>query len=230
MHEELVWHDGDMPYSPRFGDHYYTREGGRAEVHHVFLGGNGLPHRWRGRSFFRIGELGFGTALNLIETWYAWRSERASGQQLEFVSFEAYPLRAGDIARALAAWPDLNSLVAEFLSHWPVEPAESSAIEVDLDCQTRLRLIVGDVRTTMAQMAGEVDAWYLDGFAPSRNPQMWEAGLLKAVRDRTAPTGTFATYSAAGWVRRNLAAAGFQVEKVPGYGSKREMLRGQASC
>jgi tRNA U34 5-methylaminomethyl-2-thiouridine-forming methyltransferase MnmC len=110
--DELTWLDGDMPYSQRFGDHFYSRADGRAECGHVFMGGNGLPERWTEGGDFTIGELGFGTGLNFLETWRRWRECRKPGAILDFVSFEAFPMEGEAIGRALAHWPELEDLAA----------------------------------------------------------------------------------------------------------------------
>ncbi|QKV17769.1 tRNA (5-methylaminomethyl-2-thiouridine)(34)-methyltransferase MnmD [Oricola thermophila] len=222
--DELSWLDGDMPYSTRFGDHFYSRADGRAECGHVFMGGNGLPERWAGADRFTIGELGFGTGLNFLETWRAWRECRVPGQVLDFVSFEAFPMEEKAIERALVHWPQLTGLKESLLRHWPglgIPPTRWK-----MDEQTGLTVIVGDALNGVSGWSGAADAWYLDGFAPARNPEMWSAELMQAVADRTRPGGTFASYTAAGWVRRNLEAAGFTVTKRPGHAGKREMICG----
>ncbi len=213
-----------MPFSPRFGDHFYAREDGRSETAHVFLGYNGLPARWAHASSFVIGELGFGTGLNLFETWRQWINVRRDSQQLTFVSFEAYPMRAGDIRLAISRWPELMPLCEAFLADWPDAP--EGVVRIRLDPQTTVEIRIGPALSGVEAWDSAADAWYLDGFAPARNPDMWSADLMAAVAAHTAAGGTFATYTAAGWVRRNLAAAGFSVAKVAGHGRKREMLAG----
>ena len=223
--DALEWIDGNMPFSPRFGDHFYAREDGRAESAHVFLGHNGLPERWQDGKDFTVGELGFGTGLNLLETWRQWIGARRDGQRLAFVSFEAFPMRADDIRMAISRWPDLLPLCEVFLAQWPEQP--DGLVSIALDGQTTAEIRIGPAHDGVLGWQGRADAWYLDGFAPARNPEMWSAGLIAAVAAHTAPGGTFATYTAAGWVRRNLEAAGFSVEKLPGHGRKREMLAGR---
>lgn len=224
-HDVLSWLDGDMPFSERFGDHFYSQTGGQAECWHVFMGGNGLPERWAGGGDFTIGELGFGTGLNFIETWRRWRETRPAEGVLSYVSFEAFPMSADQIRRALSPWPDLDGLAGDLLGQWPTLTTSPSIWK--MDGQTVLTVVVGDALGGVRDWAGAADAWYLDGFAPSKNPQMWSAELMQAVADRTRPGGTFASYTAAGWVRRNLQAAGFTVEKRPGHAGKREMIRGE---
>lgn len=221
--DELSWLDGDMPFSRRFGDHFYSRADGRAECHHVFMGGNGLPDRWSAGDF-TLGELGFGTGLNFLETWRTWRDCRKPGHTLDFVSFEAFPMEEAAIRRALAAWPELTPLMDVLVERWSSLSREPSRWA--MDDQTGLTVVVGDALDGVRRWIGSADGWYLDGFAPSKNPEMWSAELMQAVANRTRHGGTFASYTAAGWVRRNLEAAGFAVEKCPGHAGKREMIRG----
>lgn len=213
----LDWRDGATPVSRRFGDPYFSDAGGLAEARHVFLAGNGLPERFR--PGFEIGELGFGTGLNALAAWDAWLESRQAGD-LGFTSFEAWPLATADMGRALAAWPELAGRAEALLA-----ALEAGARAIRLD-GLRLTLVTGDARATLPGWTGRADAWFLDGFSPARNPEMWEPGLLAAVAARTAPGGTCATWSAAGHVRESLAAAGFAVERGPGFGRKRHMTRG----
>ena len=220
----MRWTDGDMPFSERFGDHFYAREDGRAETAHVFIGQNRLPERWPRCRGCTIAELGFGTGLNFLETWRHWISARPEGARLDFVSFEAFPMRGAQIARAIGRWPDLEPLCERLVSRWP--PLGGAPVRWPMDEQTTLTVHVGDASARVGAWEDAAHAWYLDGFAPARNPDMWSTELMRAVFERTAPGGTFATYTAAGWVRRNLKAAGFVVEKRPGFGTKRDMMAG----
>ncbi|MGJ8571858.1 MAG: tRNA (5-methylaminomethyl-2-thiouridine)(34)-methyltransferase MnmD [Hoeflea sp.] len=227
QHGPLSWHAGDMPYSEEFGDFYYSKADGRAECRHVFLAANGLPERFAGKQHFVIAELGFGTGLNFIETWSAWEATAPAGSQLEFHSFELRLLGRDEIERALAAWPDLSEKVRELTARWPNQPAGD--VQIDFLCQDksiRLHIHSGLALETLTSAGFAADAWFLDGFSPARNPGMWSTQLMQAVADHTVEGGTFATYSAAGWVRRNLQAAGFKVEKRPGHTGKRDMTVG----
>lgn len=217
MHDQspaLDWRDtplGAVPVSTRFEDPYYSLDDGPAETMHVFVNGNDLGARW-GKSL-HVAELGFGTGLNFLVTWTAWdRAGRPA--PLRFTSFEAYPLPRTDMTRALSAFPTLAPEAAGLLAH--LEGA-------DLPDGLSLELVVGDARQTVPRWQGMADAWFLDGFAPARNPELWEPGLLHAVARHTSPGGTAATYSAAGHVRAGLATAGFVVSRSPGYGRKRHM-------
>ncbi|NNE87584.1 MAG: tRNA (5-methylaminomethyl-2-thiouridine)(34)-methyltransferase MnmD [Silicimonas sp.] len=213
---EIEWTDG-VPVARAFDDPYFSKRDGLAEARHVFLDGNGLPARFR--PGFHIAELGFGTGLNALAALDAWRKAGCDGP-LRFTSFELFPLRATDAMRALEAFPDVADLAAPILS----------ALEGDCVVQTddlHLTLIIGDARETLLEWQDQADAWFLDGFAPARNPELWEPELLSHVARHTTPEGSFATYTAAGAVRRALSEAGFEVERVPGFGSKRHMTKGR---
>lgn len=232
--QPLDWHDGDMPYSKQFGDHFYCRTDGRMECGHVFLAGNTLPERWLERRSpagdsmnpdFRIGELGFGTGLNFCETWRQWKLFRAPGAHLHFMSFELYPMKREEIDRALSRWPEIEAERRALTAAWPDAPAEK--VDLSMDDQTRLTVVCGPALEGVTGADPGFNAWFLDGFAPSRNPDMWSPELMRAIYEKTAPSGTFGTYAAAGFVRRNLQTAGFTVERRPGFAGKREMLCGK---
>jgi tRNA U34 5-methylaminomethyl-2-thiouridine-forming methyltransferase MnmC len=213
----LDWRDGVIPVSTRFDDPYFSIANGLDETRHVFLNGNGLPARFR--PGFHIAELGFGTGLNMLAALLAWRDAAIPGP-LRFTSFEAYPLTARDIARALRAFPEAEAIAAPFLAQW----AEGrTALVFD---GMEAGIIIGDARTTLPAWPHKADAWFLDGFSPARNPELWSDTLMHSVAAHTLPQGTFATYTAAGHVRRALQAAGFQVERRKGHGSKRHMSAG----
>ncbi|NNL35762.1 MAG: tRNA (5-methylaminomethyl-2-thiouridine)(34)-methyltransferase MnmD [Silicimonas sp.] len=216
QHPDLDWR-GDVPIARRFDDPYFSLEDGWAETRHVFLDGNGLPGRFA--DGFQIAELGFGTGLNAFAALAAWRAAEVKGT-LNFTSFERYPMGADQMARALSVYPDLAALAEPFLAC-----ADDWRDPVALD-GFRLEVIVGDARTTLADWRGQADAWFLDGFAPSRNPEMWQDDLLRDIARHTPAGGTLATYTAAGAVRRGLEAAGFVIERRPGFGRKRHMTAG----
>lgn len=203
----IDWPDGRTPVSRRFDDPYFSVDDGLAETGHVFVAGNGLPARFGGA--FHIGELGFGTGLNLLVTWAAWAAAGSPGH-LTYSSFEAYPMAPADQARALSAFPALAPYAMQLATG-------------TLPPNLTLHIIHGDVRETLPVWEGRADAWFLDGFSPARNPQMWGADLMLQVGLHTAPGGTAASYTAAGHVRRALACAGFAVTRQPGYGRKRHM-------
>ncbi len=214
----IDWQAGTVPVSRRYRDPYYALSDGLAEARHVFLAGNGLPARFR--PGFHIAELGFGTGLNMLAAWLAWGDAGCDGP-LRFTSFEAHPLPAEVIARALAAFPGAAAVAGPFLDAWA-----GGARRFDLPGLS-VEVIEGDARATLPGWEGRADAWFLDGFAPAKNPELWEPALLAEVARHTARGGSFATYSAAGAVRRALAAAGFAVERRPGFGGKRHMSAGR---
>lgn len=208
----LDWRDGTTPVSTRFDDPYFSLAGGLAETRHVFLTGNDLPARFR--PGFQVAELGFGTGLNLIAT------ALSTDLPIRFTSFEAYPMSAAEIARALAAFPEAEAAAGPFLTAWGRGETRFTLRSVSVE------VIPGDVRETLPGWAGAADAWFLDGFSPAKNPEMWGEDLMAEVGRHTAPGGSFATYTAAGFVRRGLAAAGFAVSRAPGHAGKRHMSRG----
>jgi tRNA U34 5-methylaminomethyl-2-thiouridine-forming methyltransferase MnmC len=215
--ERVEWRDGVMPVSTRFDDPYFSLEGGLAETRHVFLAGNHLADRFR--DGFHVAELGFGTGLNLLATVHAWQAKCVAGR-LIYTSFEAYPMPADDITRALAVFPELEPVAAVLIAEWQKGQRHFAVGNVDVT------VIEGDARETLPAWHGRADAWYLDGFSPAKNPELWSEKMMTEVAAHTAPGGTFATYTAAGFVRRGLQAAGFQVERSKGYGRKRHMSRG----
>ena len=213
----LDWRDGVIPVSRRFDDPYFSLHDGLAETRHVFLAGNTLPQRLR--DGFHIAELGFGTGLNLLAVMIAWQGAGGTGT-IRFSSFEAYPLSATDIARALAHFPQVQAVAAPFLAHWESGARRFALPGLEVD------VILGDARDTLPAWSGRADAWFLDGFSPAKNPDLWSADLMAAVARHTQPGGTCATYTAAGHVRRSLAEAGFTVTRQPGHGRKRHMTTG----
>ena len=220
----LEWLDETIPRSLVFGDTYFSKAGGMEETSHVFIGWNELPARWPQMNHCTIGELGFGTGLNFLETIRQWQRLRLPGSRLHYIAFEAYPMSRHDLERSLSRWPDLAEGTARLVAIWP---AGGDTLEAEFAEGACLTIHFADANAALPALQFEADAWYLDGFAPSRNPQMWGAELMQSVFGHTRPGGTFATYTCAGWVRRNLVAAGFEVEKLPGFAGKREMLRGR---
>ena len=215
--ERVTWRDGTLPVSALFDDPYFSLANGLAETRHVFLAGNGLPGRFR--DGFRIAELGFGTGLNLIAALIAWQ-RAGTGGRLRYTSFEAYPMPAADMAHALAAFPEALAAAAPLIDCWAAGERRFAIEGVDVE------IVLGDARDTLATWPGRADAWFLDGFSPAKNPELWGEDLMAEVARHTVPGGSFATYTAAGFVRRGLQSAGFQVERVPGFGTKRHMSRG----
>ena len=212
---DIEWQNNGVPVSNRFDDPYFSVDNGLEETQHVFLGGNDLPARFC--DGFHGAELGFGTGLGFLTTVQAWIRSGAQGC-LNFTSFEAYPMTASEMARALSAFPELAELVAPLVQLW-VEKAQPIQYAPNIT----LEVILGDARQTLPDWNDKADAWFLDGFSPAKNPELWTPELMQAVASHTTPTGTAATYTAAGFVRRGLRDAGFHVERIAGYGRKRHM-------
>jgi tRNA 5-methylaminomethyl-2-thiouridine biosynthesis bifunctional protein len=232
----LRWDEPDArgnacPYSSTFGDVYYSRDDGLEESRYVFLEGNRLQERLRHhqRGHFCIAETGFGTGLNFLLSWQAWREQPAPRPRLHYISVEKHPLTRADLSRALSAWPALNALTDPLLKNYPGLVPGQHRLLLDGGGVT-LDLWWQDVNEVLPDLAGRneelVDAWYLDGFAPALNESMWQRDIMSAMAVLSRPDATFATFTAAGQVRRDLSAAGFRVERAPGYGRKRECLRG----
>ncbi|MEJ8562886.1 tRNA (5-methylaminomethyl-2-thiouridine)(34)-methyltransferase MnmD [Yoonia sp. GPGPB17] len=213
---KLDWRDG-VPIATAFDDPYYSLDDGLAETAHVFLAGNDLPARFGGD--FQIAELGFGTGLNLLVTWAAW-AEAGHPGHLHFTSFEAFPMQLHDMREALEHFPQIASFAETLLSEWTPQ-----IDQITLTNGPTLLVVTGDARLTLPAWGGIADAWFLDGFSPAKNPELWEPDLLEAVGQHTKPGGTAATYSAAGHVRQALTDAGFDVTRTPGFGRKRHMTR-----
>lgn len=209
----LDWRD-DIPVSTRFDDPYYSLDNGLAETRHTFLAGNGLPERFR--DGFHIAELGFGTGLNLLAALHLWRATGQSGR-MHFTTFEMYPLAAPEMTRAQAAFPEMAEIAAGLAPFWAQGARQFTLPDLVFT------MVEGDARETLPIWPHVADAWFLDGFSPAKNPELWSPDLMQAVHDHTAPQGTAATYTAAGHVRRALAEAGFTVTRQSGYGRKRHM-------
>ncbi|WP_323784039.1 tRNA (5-methylaminomethyl-2-thiouridine)(34)-methyltransferase MnmD [Thalassovita sp.] len=217
MHDQradLQWRDDAIPVSTRFDDPYFSLDNGLAETAHVFLQGNDLPTRFR--PGFHIAELGFGTGLNLLAALKLWRE---TGQQgvLRFTSFEAFPMTPAEMTRAQSAFPEIAEVAGDMASHWTDDLKRVELPDLEFE------LIRGDARMTLVQWQGQADAWFLDGFSPAKNPELWGPELMAEVFRHTKADGTAATYTAAGFVRRGLQDAGFTVERSPGFGRKRHM-------
>ncbi|MCI2399749.1 tRNA (5-methylaminomethyl-2-thiouridine)(34)-methyltransferase MnmD [Aliiroseovarius subalbicans] len=210
---QIAWKDGGIPVSTRFDDPYFSLENGLEETRHVFQSGNDLPARLV--PGFHVAELGFGTGLNMLAL------AQVAQVPVRFTSFEAFPMATPDIVAALAAFPDAQAIAAPFLQAW-AQGARRFAVG-----NLSVEVITGDARETLPNWAGRADAWFLDGFSPAKNPELWGADLMAEVGRHTTPGGTFATYTAAGFVRRGLEAARFTVTRVPGFGRKRHMSVGR---
>jgi tRNA 5-methylaminomethyl-2-thiouridine biosynthesis bifunctional protein len=219
----ILWREGEPPRSRRYGDLYFSRDDGLAEAREVFLAGCGLPDAWARRRIFTVAELGFGTGLNIAALLDLWSREGPPNGHLTIFSVEADPLEAEDAARALRAWPELSSVAAALIARWPVGAPGFHRLDLPA-WRARLDLAVMEAGDALRAWTGAADAWFLDGFAPALNPRMWRPEVLNLVAARSASGARAATYTVAGQVRRDLAAAGFAVERKPGFGAKRQRL------
>ncbi|MEH6386541.1 MAG: bifunctional tRNA (5-methylaminomethyl-2-thiouridine)(34)-methyltransferase MnmD/FAD-dependent 5-carboxymethylaminomethyl-2-thiouridine(34) oxidoreductase MnmC [Pseudomonas profundi] len=224
----LAWADDGQPFSVEFDDVYFSRESGLEETRHVFLQHNALPERWAqlsDTSRFCIAETGFGTGLNFLCAWQLWDSLAPAGARLHFVSTERFPLSLTDMQRALALWPELGFWSAQMLAQYSDLATGWQHFSL-ADGRVTLTLLVGDLLETLPQLEASVDAWFLDGFAPAKNPDMWQQPLYDQMARLSTSGATVATFTSVGAVRRGLQAAGFEMRKVKGFGRKREMLAG----
>ncbi|WP_018989874.1 bifunctional tRNA (5-methylaminomethyl-2-thiouridine)(34)-methyltransferase MnmD/FAD-dependent 5-carboxymethylaminomethyl-2-thiouridine(34) oxidoreductase MnmC [Aromatoleum toluclasticum] len=220
----LNFTEDGTPCSVAYGDVYHSHNGGLEQARHVFLGGNGLPGRWQGRASFTIVETGFGLGLNFLATWAAWRDDAQRCDRLHFVSVERHPFPREDLAVVHARWPELASLAAELQASWPVLTPGFHRLHLD-GGRVVLTLLFGDALELIPELQCRSDAFYLDGFSPATNPELWSAGLLRELPRLAAAGATLATWSVTGEVRRTLGELGFDCEKVAGFTGKREMLR-----
>jgi len=223
----LSWQD-DTPVSDQFDDIYFNKDGGIAETDYVFLQGNRLAERFAQctASHFTIAETGFGTGLNFLCARDLWLKQSNADQQLHFISVEKFPLRPEDLAQALAHVPQLAEGAQQLISQYP--PALAGFHRLIFDGgRVHLTLMLGDADDCYPQLDAQVDAWFLDGFAPAKNPAMWSETLFSNIARCSSAGATFATFTAAGLVRRGLQSVGFDIQKIPGFGRKREMLIGQ---
>ncbi|POG24909.1 bifunctional tRNA (5-methylaminomethyl-2-thiouridine)(34)-methyltransferase MnmD/FAD-dependent 5-carboxymethylaminomethyl-2-thiouridine(34) oxidoreductase MnmC [Aeromonas bestiarum] len=233
-HARLDWNEAGTPVSSDFGDVYFSNDNGLSETRYVFLQQNRLPARFshHDSDSFVIGETGFGTGLNFLATMAVFLEQApqtGNGARLHFISFEKYPLTQRDLSKALAAWPELAPLSQDLIAQWPL-PVQGCHRLQFAKGRIRLDLWFGDIKEMLPQVphqeGGLVDAWYLDGFSPAKNPEMWTQALFDGLARLARPDASIATFTCAGFVRRGLIAAGFAMKKVKGHGSKREMLIG----
>ena len=224
--QDLYWQEGGTPASRRFDDIYYSPHNGLEESRYVFLEGTGAPEAWQHRDRYSIGETGFGTGLNFLLTVHEWLKTAPKDARLFYLSVEKYPLTPEDIRKALTPWPELSRELEEFLAVYP-EPIEGFHQRSLFDGRVTLLLLFGDACDMLDKaVAAPLDGWYLDGFAPRRNPDMWNERLFAALARFCIPGTRLATFTAAGFVRRGLEEAAFAMTKAPGFAGKRECLRG----
>ena len=237
----LKWDEQGQPKSEEFDDFYFNTDSGIDESRYVFINPSRLPQRWQNhKGSFTVLETGFGTGLNFILTWLEWiefqndknksnQEQLSESQQvsnhLHFISIEKFPLDKAQIAQALALFPQLNSLSDQLIAEYPLLIKGFHSLQFK-DHSMTLTLIFDDVSSALPQLNGPIDAWYLDGFAPAKNPDMWTDALYSSMARLSRDKTSLATFTAAGDVRRGLSAAGFKLNKVTGFGLKREMMHG----
>ena len=232
----LIWRDG-QPYSELFDDIYYSSSeseviSGESEFQHVFFKHNGLPERWQGRNDFVIAELGFGSGLNCILTIREWLKHCAECNEektLHYVAIEKHPLSAENIAELISRYAELKPFCDELLKNYPpaIETTHSRRL---FDNRVLIHFKFMDACDALDDHQLNVDAWFLDGFSPAKNPAMWSQQLFLSIAQNSSEGATCSTYTSAGMVKRNLQKAGFVVKKVSGYGKKRDMLVAKLSA
>ena len=222
---EIEWNNG-IPRSALFNDVYFSESGGAAETEYVFLQQNDLPQRWADLDRFVVAETGFGFGLNFVITANAWLQSFRQGACLHFISIERYPVSPEDIDRLAEQFPELRDLFDALIKQYP-PPLPGMHLLEFAEGRIKLYLVFDEIHSALQQITHEVDAWYLDGFAPARNEAMWSQDVFSLIARHSKTGASFATYTASGQVRRGLVQAGFVVQKTAGHGNKRDMLKGQ---
>jgi tRNA 5-methylaminomethyl-2-thiouridine biosynthesis bifunctional protein len=222
----LAFDASGAPCSTEFGDIYHSRQSGPGQAQHVFLHGNDLPARWQHERVFTIVETGFGIGLNFLVTWQAWQADATRCGHLHFVAIERHPFSRRDLETLHALYPQFAPFAAAMRAEWP--PAVPGLHRLQLaDGRVTLTLAFGDVGALARELSVGANAFYLDGFAPDRNPEMWSPKVMKALARLALPNATLATYTTARAVRDALAGAGFACTKQRGFAPKRDMLAGR---
>lgn len=218
---KLDWARPEIPVAADFGDVYFSTDGGLDEARTVFLQGCGLPEGWQNTERFVIGELGFGSGLNFLAAWRMWDQTKPENGHLHFVSIEKHPFDGAQLEDALSAWPELDSYAQSLISQWPGRVRGFHRLHFS---DVTLTLVHDDVVDAIPEIDMRANAWFLDGFSPSKNPAMWSADIMKALAARSAPGARLATFTVASKVRNALQDAGFIVERKAGFGRKRHRL------
>ncbi|APA86184.1 bifunctional tRNA (5-methylaminomethyl-2-thiouridine)(34)-methyltransferase MnmD/FAD-dependent 5-carboxymethylaminomethyl-2-thiouridine(34) oxidoreductase MnmC [Paraburkholderia sprentiae WSM5005] len=225
----LAFRDNGSPFSPLYDDIYHSAVGALEQAHYVFLSGNGLPERWQSRRTFTVLETGFGIGINFLVTWAAWRADPTRCERLHFVSTEKHPFSVADLRRVHAATIS-DTVIAELAqtlaNAWPMLVPGTHRLEFE-GGRVVLTLIFADALDSLPALRLRADAFYLDGFAPAKNPELWSLAIFKALARVAGDDATFSTYSSAGDVKRALTQCGFEYRKVDGFGWKRAMLVGR---
>lgn len=230
---KIIWRD-NQPFSAEFNDVYFSSDNGLAETEYVFLQGNQLAARWKQADLkqFTIVETGFGSGLNFLCVAKLWLTCAPKDARLHFISIEKYPLSLADMTETSRMWPTLNALNSDFLTLYQTLIAQNASTEKSGDLgknNINLTLLIGDISHCLEMINKNIDAWFLDGFSPAKNPDMWSQQLFGKMAELANPHTTFSTFTASSLVRRGLIKAGFHVSKQTGFGKKREMLTGMFS-
>ena len=224
----LEWDEQGQPLSSQFADVYFSNENALAETRYVFLANNQLPERFAALTANQqlvIGETGFGTGLNFLCAWQLFEQHATATARLHFVSVEKYPLNCADLQRALSLWPELAPYAEQLLAQYmALHPGFQRLVFAG--GRIVLTLLIGDALELFGQLDAQVDAWFLDGFAPAKNPDMWTPELFAELARLSHSSTTLGTFTSTGYVRRRLNEAGFKMKRVPGLGKKWEVLKG----
>ena len=219
----IDWKEDGQPEAPDFGDVYFSALGGLDETNHVFLNGNRLRERFKTAQHFTIIETGFGTGLNFLATWKLWQEVAPTDATLHYISTEKFPLTLEDLSKALSLWQELEPLPTSLLTNYINILKQPS---VNINNNLKISLHIGDVKETLPRITEKADAWFLDGFSPSKNPDMWQQELYQNMASLSHTGTTLATFTSAGHVRRGLEKEGFVMSKQKGFAHKREMITG----
>ncbi|WP_281648399.1 bifunctional tRNA (5-methylaminomethyl-2-thiouridine)(34)-methyltransferase MnmD/FAD-dependent 5-carboxymethylaminomethyl-2-thiouridine(34) oxidoreductase MnmC [Parendozoicomonas sp. Alg238-R29] len=224
----LSWDENGQPISSQFNDVYFTRVSGLKESRYVFIEQNDLPERFSKLpedGVFTIAETGFGTGLNFLCTWQCFLEHAPKTARLHFVSVEKFPLSRYDLTKALALWPELREYAGQLLQQYPGNMSGFHRRNFHNN-RIHLTLIIADIHDALPNIEGQVNAWFLDGFAPSKNPDMWQPELFQNMVAKSTPNASYSTFTVAQMVRHGIADAGLTMTRVPGFGKKREIIRG----
>ena len=226
---DIKWQD-KQPFSAQFNDVYFSTDDGEAETNYVFIAQNQLITRFKNlqNQHFTIAETGFGTGLNFLCTWQAWLKFAPAQASLHFISCEKYPITIHDLILAHQQWPNFAALSCELIKQYHLTKVASHSMTCTFG-RVKLSILLQDASSALSQLSSEktpIDAWFLDGFAPSKNPEMWTEALFAKMARLSRPNASFATFTSASAVRRGLQNVGFTVNKLAGFGKKREMLAG----
>lgn len=227
LRSDISWKNDTTPFSNEYGDVYFSAESGLYESQYNFIDSNNLQERFLTQDNFSIGETGFGTGLNFTLACKLWLKISPSSTHLFFTSFEKHPLPLDDFAQSASNWPELTEAYKELLPLYTELRPGNNILQLP-QLRTTLNIVIGDIRDTISSIeSSSIDCWFLDGFAPSLNPEMWSDTVINNIARAAKKGSTFGTFTAAGNVRRSMLKHGFEVVKKPGFGKKREMIYGK---